>query len=888
MHARSLLTWLRRAVGSPDSSPDGYPLHASDPYFEQQLTITRMLEEISALGGPNAYRRDGTYVFDEEGRARIAVPDDSGEIVLYGSWDEMKRRAAEIRAPDRTEAGRAILSTPSDERTRMFLAILIRAGFQQADKYGMPDYGDRMSPYEVYSLCSLLAQRFLDDGLAISTVELIGLLPAAVTDASPGADSLVEPLMAAVDRRIATEGLTPETRAALVGLAVKHEERAQEHYYSETWKSLRRWIEKSLAVDAIDWILPSEPWAASICEELSTLEGERRSAWAGLVEHAFAATSTTPTAKWSKEARARLSAVSEGDVAERLERWLRSLGSTPASVTREENYQFLKGLLWYATLIDDKGLGRAICEAGSACYRKIPGVGARSIRAGNAAIYALGQLPGLEAVAQLAKLRRTTNNLQAHRQIEKAMERAAAARGMSTRDLEEIAVPTFGLDEQGIRQETLGEFTAELRIVGSNVTLEWIGANGRRAKSPPAAVKREHADEVKELKQIEKEIAKVMLAHRDRIERLLLEERSWQPADWRERYLEHPFIGVMARRLIWSLTIDGVTIPAIWHDGSMVDVEGRRVARLEEATSVRLWHPIESDAAGVLAWRVWLETHEVLQPFKQAHREIYLLTDAERATGTYSNRFAAHILRQHQFNALCKTRGWRNALQGWFDSGNTCATLELPGGALSASFWVEAVIDEAHATESGISLYVATDQVRFIDEHYQPVLLERIPPLLFSEAMRDVDLFVGVASVGNDERWQDGGPDGRYATYWQSYAFGELGESARTRRDVLSRLVPRLKIADRLDLEETFLRVRGDLRVYRIHLGSGNILMEPNSQYLCIVPDKSRRAAERGTLFLPMEGDTVLSTILSKAFLLAADREITDPTITRQIEAASV
>jgi hypothetical protein len=35
---------------------------------------------------------------------------------------------------------------------------------------------------------------------------------------------------------------------------------------------------------------------------------------------------------------------------------------------------------------------------------------------------------------------------------------------------------------------------------------------------------------------------------------------------------------------------------------------------------------------------------------------------------------------------------------------------------------------------------------------------------------------------------------------------------------------------------------------------------------------------------LPFEGDTILSIILSKAFLLAADDEITDPTILSQIK----
>jgi len=37
-------------------------------------------------------------------------------------------------------------------------------------------------------------------------------------------------------------------------------------------------------------------------------------------------------------------------------------------------------------------------------------------------------------------------------------------------------------------------------------------------------------------------------------------------------------------------------------------------------------------------------------------------------------------------------------------------------------------------------------------------------------------------------------------------------------------------------------------------------------------------------VFLPFEGDSTLSLILSKAFLLAEDSKITDPTIARQIK----
>jgi hypothetical protein len=85
---------------------------------------------------------------------------------------------------------------------------------------------------------------------------------------------------------------------------------------------------------------------------------------------------------------------------------------------------------------------------------------------------------------------------------------------------------------------------------------------------------------------------------------------------------------------------------------------------------------------------------------------------------------------------------------------------------------------------------------------------------------------------------------------------------------VLKDLLPGLAIASCCRLEERYLVVEGKIRTYRIHLGSGNIQMEPNDQYLCIVRD---RAAASKQVRLPFEGDDTLSAILSKAFMLADD-----------------
>ena len=70
------------------------------------------------------------------------------------------------------------------------------------------------------------------------------------------------------------------------------------------------------------------------------------------------------------------------------------------------------------------------------------------------------------------------------------------------------------------------------------------------------------------------------------------------------------------------------------------------------------------------------------------------------------------------------------------------------------------------------------------------------------------------------------------------------------------------------------------LLIRKIHLGSGNIQMEPNSQYLCIVQDRKNSNED---VFLPFEGDNTLAVILSKAFMLADDRNIKDSSILSQI-----
>ncbi|MGJ4930202.1 DUF4132 domain-containing protein [Bradyrhizobium sp. HKCCYLS2038] len=571
----------------------------------------------------------------------------------------------------------------------------------------------------------------------------------------------------------------------------------------------------------------------------------------------------------------------DADLAEQIMSWIEAY--TPHPERADPNEDTIRGLIWMmATAPQDfvaARLGRH-CEL---CFKKIPMVGAHSIKLGNAAIQALAVLGTPLAIAELTRLKSRIRYPVVVRRIAATLDELAATRQVSAAELEEMALPTFGLTADGERVMPMGDGAAILRVTGSKeVTLSFRAGSGRETASAPAALKIAAPEALTTARRLRKEIEAALAGQSARLERLYLSERTIPLADWRARYLDHPLVAGLTRRLIWRfMSSAGVMAGLPRAGGEIEDVDGRVVA-LDADARVSLWHPMMDEAAQVLAWRRRLAACGITQPFKQAHREIYLLTDAELATDTYSNRFAAHIIRQHQFKALCDQRGWTYRLMGDWDSHNT-PTRPLPERDLFVEFWVN-WIENAATGQTGVYDLIATDQVRFVQSHGETIPLADVPPMLFSELMRDVDLFIGVCSVGNDPNWSDGGPRGDYLTYWRSYAFGELGPSARTRGEVLASLLPALVIADRCTLDDRFLIVRGKLRTYKIHLGSGNIQMEPNGQYLCIVPGRGK-SAEPGSarLMLPFEGDGTLSIILSKAFLLAKDDEITDPTITRQI-----
>jgi len=615
-----------------------------------------------------------------------------------------------------------------------------------------------------------------------------------------------------------------------------------------------------------------------------------------LLRHWTTATSNRPSARWLATARRLLVPEATGLIREILQRlaahrerrWLIEGDHTDTIFLHQRTARALRGMVWTCELIDEPWVTPLLGDVALTCGVGMGGTGAnsRSELLANAAVATLARRGGLDVVAALAKVTVKVRKKSILANVTRALDAVAEQEGLSRERLLDRAVPDFGLDAGGVREERIGGHRVRLCVDGP--ALRFVNPAGRTVKTVPQAVRGDPA--LAEMKATLKQLRQTLAAERHRLERALIEERVWRWHEVTELFLDHPVTGAHARNLIWQIVEGPSGLPARTGDGwALVDHRGGRVEPGPDAET-RLWHPIRETLDEVRAWRDHLVDRGLRQPYKQAFREVYLLTPAEERTRTFSRRFQGHVLRYGQAKALLDQRGWTDLAIGHWDpecnSGLGAAVKELQGWRVR---WGMHVTSGGEADGWGTASYCGTEEIRFyrtgrlaqerIDRDSggaDGVPLTEVPPLVLSEVLRDADLAVGVASIGLAPEALAG-----HEEYWRSYGFGELSETARTRRDALARLLPRLRIADRLELTDRFLRVRGDLRTYKIHLGSGNILMEPDDAHLCIVPSADRDARQ---VFLPFEEDGgMLSIILSKAFLLADDTSITDPSITWQL-----
>jgi len=627
---------------------------------------------------------------------------------------------------------------------------------------------------------------------------------------------------------------------------------------------------------------PAGTWAPTVN---AWTHAPGRQGWPAIVAHARTATGSTPTQRWLRTATPLLDALgSDAFVAGFRElvataplgetaptsRWF---SSTQAPIITDDEQDLLKGLVWMAELAPATELSGELADLAIRSLRKIPEHGAASTRVANACVNTLGRLPDGAGVAQLSRLLGHVRLPSARQRIDRALETAARSSGQSRADLEEIAMPTFGLDANDTARKSIGDFEAELTVEKGEAVLRWITGKGKRQKSIPKAVKDGHPEELRALQRQHKDLKNLLAAQPARLERMWIDERRRSVADLRMRYLQHPIVGPCARRLVWRVEGEAGPQDVLWRDEELRGLGGAKVM-LADDDQARLLHLIDLQDRDeeVLVWRDYLDEQGITQPFPQLWREVYRPESAERDV---CERFAGHIVRQQPLRSLCRERGWRYDLQGRWDSLNHPFRVFRDHGVV-VTFAVDPI---DHATDDAVYQYLFTGAVYFSpvqDERYaanQRLPLADVPALILSEALRDVDLFVARGTVANDPDFDRRGIRDVYSDDWPQVAWTPLSGVSDTRRRVLEHILPRTTLRDCARVDGDSLVVAGPAGTFRLHIGSGQAFRDGEARPLRVVLGRSAKTRVQ-RVFLPFEGDGVLTDLLAKAFELASAESV--------------
>ena len=276
----------------------------------------------------------------------------------------------------------------------------------------------------------------------------------------------------------------------------------------------------------------------------------------------------------------------------------------------------------------------------------------------------------------------------------------------------------------------------------------------------------------------------------------------------------------------------------------------KKTVTVKDDSSLKIAHCFDLFESGEWAtYQKDIFDRELKQPFKQVFRELYVKTVDEKARDK-SLRYAGHQVQPSKTVALLKTRRWiidgQEGLEKVYYKENIIAKI------FALADWFSPADIEAPTLE----------EVQFFDRKtFKPILIDEVPDLIFTEVMRDIDLVVSVAHVGDVD------PEASHSTIEMRKAIVEFNCKLFKLKNVT--------------FAENHALIKGERAEYSIHLGSGLIHQKAGSA-INVLPVHSQH---RGRVFLPfIDDDPKTAEIMAKVLLFAQDDKIKDVFILEQIK----
>ncbi|WP_146655329.1 DUF4132 domain-containing protein [Labilithrix luteola] len=305
----------------------------------------------------------------------------------------------------------------------------------------------------------------------------------------------------------------------------------------------------------------------------------------------------------------------------------------------------------------------------------------------------------------------------------------AYARGLTADELADRLVPTLGLEESGSRTLDLGSRSFEI-VFGEDLLPCVKDADGmihaelpKPNKTDDKALAKTAKDRFSALKKDARTSASLQIA---RMERAMRSARTISAEVFTGCFAKHPWMTHLAQRFVWG-AFEGTTLKATFRvaeDGSLASVADETF-ELSPAMMVTLLHPLAFPEGELERWAQVFADYEILQPFPQLARPVFVIEESERAKNVLA-RFNDKTVRYAALRGL-EARGWER----WYD-----ASVQMAQRLDARSF---AVLD----TEPGWHPSQTADDIE--PQRIEGLRLSggegfgSLSPLLFSELVYDLE-----------------------------------------------------------------------------------------------------------------------------------------------------
>jgi len=367
--------------------------------------------------------------------------------------------------------------------------------------------------------------------------------------------------------------------------------------------------------------------------------------------------------------------------------------------------------------------------------------------------------------------------------------------------------------------------------------------NNKKLKSIPAKYKKQ--DYIITLKEKDKTLNEQYRRTRKMMEDAMENKEEFYFEEIKN-LMNNPVVNPILRNLVFINNNEALGF--ICKNG-LENFEGTEL-KLDDKESIRVAHVYDLYKNEVLhKYQKHIFENKIKQPFKQVFRELYVKTADELNKDT-SLRYAGNQIQARKTVSTLKSRDWicdyEDGLQKIYYKENIVSSIYAVADWFSPS-------DIEAPTLEGVTFYNR--------KTFEPIKINEVPDIIFSEVMRDTDLAISVAHVGGVD------PQTSMSTI-------------EMRREIFKFNLELFKL-DNVIFEDRFAIIKGSRGEYSIHLGSGVVHQIGGSAINVVTVHSSHR----GKIFLPfIDEDPKSAEIMSKIVLFAQDKKIKDPYILDQIK----